>query len=259
MSYQSECAPNRPPIKEESLSEVIAFIRDTEVVFEKQADRQLIEEATWLMCEVHADQAPRSDGRPYVEHPLEVARTVLWSLEKPDTTSIIAALLHDSVEDQADKLAEKLDGHLPLTDSKPRAIMYLHNRFGPEVAETVNSLSNPDFETELAALGLEYSKNAKNTLYIQHVTEAIENTRVLAIKLADYSRNGFMLDEVLDKERRLNLSAKYLPLNRVFINKLQSNEPDGLSSHARINYLRKLYQVEASMQRRLVQAGQLVL
>src|ERR1039457_5214744 len=61
---------------------------------------QAILQAASFAAEKHA--APRRKGaaaEPYVNHLLEVAHLVSTALSEPDTNLVIAALLHDVIED----------------------------------------------------------------------------------------------------------------------------------------------------------------
>ncbi len=216
-------------------SEVFANLQPSTVVmaqeFQKKLDhtfegdqRQRIEEALLLSCEVHADQADRSDGTPYVEHPLQVANNVLEALEEPDAEVIIAALLHDSVEDQAKKLAQKLQPDVSKTHYEYVALRYIDERFGERVAKIVAALTNPDFDEALADNGHDITAENKNKLYMHHVTEAIEDPDVLLIKLFDFAENTLRLHEVVDVSRRLYLARKYTPVIDVFIARLQRGD-----------------------------------
>ena len=50
----------------------------------------------------HARQKRKgADGEPYINHLLEVAHLVAMSLEQADTNLLMAALLHDTIEDTA--------------------------------------------------------------------------------------------------------------------------------------------------------------
>ena len=60
-------------------------------------DRKAIRKAFDLALDLHAEQR-RKSGEPYIYHPISVARVVAGELGL-DTTSIICALLHDTVED----------------------------------------------------------------------------------------------------------------------------------------------------------------
>lgn len=204
----------------DTFDKVVEFQRDLDSTFEG-FEREITEEALLLMCEVHADQKDRPDGTPYIEHPLGVARNVLNSLENPDFESVVSALLHDSVEDQAQKLAEKLlVGDRGATEQE-RALRYIGQQFGERVQKTVASLTNPDFEAELIKQEQEVNTENKNRLYAEHVKEAIENPDVLPIKLFDFAENALRLNEVTDPARHLKLARKYAPVVSVFIDRLR--------------------------------------
>jgi (p)ppGpp synthase/HD superfamily hydrolase len=65
------------------------------------AVRQVLAAATFA-AEKHADQRRKgAAAEPYVNHLLEVAHLVSESLTEPDTNVVVAALLHDVVEDTA--------------------------------------------------------------------------------------------------------------------------------------------------------------
>lgn len=204
-----------------SLEKITVFQQELDAVFEGE-ERRRTEEALRLMCEVHADQTPRPDGVPYVEHPLEVAREVLKSLEEPDSELVIAALLHDSVEDQAAKLAAKLGSH-ENQNEETRALRYIGDRFGVRVAGVVSLLTKPDFEAELKAKGKEVNRENKNELYATHIEAAIQDPDVFPVKLFDFAKNALQLANVTDPARRLRLTRKYLPVVEIFIQHLQKD------------------------------------
>ena len=64
--------------------------------FKINCDMELLEKAYMFSNEAHFGQL-RESGEPYIVHPVEVA-IILAELEL-DCVSIIAALLHDTVED----------------------------------------------------------------------------------------------------------------------------------------------------------------
>src|SRR5260370_32029066 len=71
------------------------------------ADAARILDALELMVELHLEQAPRPDGTPYIEHPLAVASQILDAMAYQDPEVVMAALLHDAVEDQSARLAQQ--------------------------------------------------------------------------------------------------------------------------------------------------------
>jgi guanosine-3',5'-bis(diphosphate) 3'-pyrophosphohydrolase len=75
--------------------------------------------AAALAEELHTGQR-RPDGQPYITHVVEVARLVLSWCPDADAAALVTALLHDAVEDQAARLAERgPDTMHPPSESKP--------------------------------------------------------------------------------------------------------------------------------------------
>ncbi len=181
---------------------------------EKEAFKKKIKDALELALEIHKDQKPRPDG-PYVNHILRVSNRIIEEYGIKDPELVIAALLHDSVEDQAEKLA-LLVNDTTLTSNREKALLSIKNNFGERVEKIVLKLSNPEPESE----GL--SPEEKNIIYKKHVEEAIEDSDVLPIKLSDFSDNALNLEAVSDPIRRLKLSKKYLPVMEVFIDRLDN-------------------------------------
>ncbi|MGH7868192.1 MAG: HD domain-containing protein, partial [Candidatus Dormibacteraceae bacterium] len=96
----------------------------------KPAEQELVQQAYECAVSAHAGQQ-RLTGEAYVEHPLEVAN-ILSGL-RLDAPTVIAALLHDTVEDTDLTLAD------------------VRKRFGSEVArlvEGVTKLSRISFRTD---------------------------------------------------------------------------------------------------------------
>src|SRR5688500_16787180 len=63
----------------------------------QKGDKKLIREAFEMALEAHKDMR-RKSGEPYIYHPLAVARIGVEEIGL-STTSIVCALLHDTVED----------------------------------------------------------------------------------------------------------------------------------------------------------------
>lgn len=180
-----------------------------------------------LMLELHMDQKDRPDGTP--SYPLDVALRVFDHLEKPNGDLLVAALMHDTVEDQAAKLA-KMAPVFPggyqvgLTDAQI-ALNVIGAMYGGRVRRIVAALSNEDTDAIAIAEGVDPKDkaaftNRKNELYAEHVGAAIQNPDVVLIKLFDFSANALRLDEVTDPDRKLKLLAKYTPVVPRFIDRL---------------------------------------
>ncbi|SNT52342.1 GTP pyrophosphokinase [Asanoa hainanensis] len=108
----------------------------------------------------------RKSGEPFITHPLAVAQ-ILAELGM-DTTTLVAALLHDTVEDTRYTL-QALDGD-----------------FGPEVAHLVDGVTKFDKAF--------YGKAAEAETIRKMLVAAGKDVRVLIIKLADRLHNMRTLD-----------------------------------------------------------------
>ena len=127
-----------------------------------KASTGLIEQAYRLAAGAHEGQY-RKSGDPYITHPLAVA-TIVADLGLDEDT-VVAALLHDAVEDTGVDLRE------------------LETDFNPTVASIVDGvtkLERLDFET----------KEAQQAATIRKMLVAVaEDLRVLIIKLSDRLHN----------------------------------------------------------------------
>jgi len=136
----------------------------------------------------HGEQK-RADGDPYFAHPLEVA-AILTDLKLDDAT-IVAALLHDTVED---------------TDATHEEI---REKFGPEISRLVEGL------TKIKQLDLVSKKAAQAENLRKLLLAMAEDVRVLLVKLADRLHNMRTLG-VMREEKRARISAEtmdiYAPL-----------------------------------------------
>jgi GTP pyrophosphokinase len=108
----------------------------------------------------------RKSGEPYITHPLAVAQ-ILADLGM-DTMTLVAALLHDTVEDT----------HYTL--------QALRGDFGPEVAHLVDGVTKFD--------KMFYGKDAEAETVRKMIVAAGRDVRVLIIKLADRLHNMRTLD-----------------------------------------------------------------
>ena len=144
----------------------------------KKYDLEKIQKAYEYAAALHEGQF-RASGEPYISHPLAVAEIVA-GLEL-DTDSICAALLHDTVEDCADK-----------TDLKE-----IQKLFGGDVALLVDGL------TKLISLEIE----DKEEQHIENLRKMLlamaKDVRVIFIKLCDRLHNMRTLDAKKEHKRRL--------------------------------------------------------
>lgn len=147
-------------------------------------DSRLIRKAFNIAVEAHKDQR-RKTGEPYIYHPIAVARICAEEIGL-GTTSVVAALLHDTVEDT----------DLTLDDVK--------DLFGPTVATIIDGLtkiSGMQFQTD--------SVQAEN--FRKVLMTLAQDVRVILIKLADRLHNMRTLDSMArDKQLKIASETSYL-------------------------------------------------
>lgn len=133
----------------------------------------------------------RKSGEEYICHPVAVAEIVA-GLEL-DTDSICAALLHDTLEDCADKID----------------IEKIKKEFGTQVAELVDGL------TKLVQIRIEDKEDAHMESLRKMFLAMAKDVRVIFIKLADRLHNMRTLDAQPENKRRtiaLETMHVYAPL-----------------------------------------------
>jgi len=118
----------------------------------------------------------RASGEPYITHPIAVAQQcALWRL---DAQALMAALLHDALED--------------CSVSKPELIEH----FGPQVTELVDGL------TKLVKLDSMSREHNQAESFRKMLLATARDVRVILIKLADRSHNMRTLGNVPPQKRR---------------------------------------------------------
>jgi guanosine-3',5'-bis(diphosphate) 3'-pyrophosphohydrolase len=143
--------------------------------YNPDTNEDLLNRAYVYAMKAHGAQT-RASGDPYFSHPLEVA-AILTALKLDDAT-IVAALLHDTIEDTEATRAE------------------IDQIFGHEIGALVEGL------TKLKRLEL-VSREAKQAENLRKLLLAIaDDVRVLLIKLADRLHNMRTLEFVPPASRR---------------------------------------------------------
>ena len=141
------------------------------------AEVEKIRQAFQFGAEAHEGQR-RASGEPYIHHPAQVAR--ILAEMRLDHETIIAALLHDVIEDT------------------PTAKPQIATRFGHAVAELVDGVS------KLTHLTFESRAEAQAENFRKMLMAMARDLRVMLIKLADRVHNMRTLDALpLDKQRRI--------------------------------------------------------
>jgi GTP diphosphokinase / guanosine-3',5'-bis(diphosphate) 3'-diphosphatase len=141
----------------------------------KPSDVGRIEEAYRFSDSAHHGQF-RQSGHPYISHPVAVAEIVAdWQL---DAQAVMAALLHDVMEDTAVSKQE------------------ITERFGKPVAELVDGLSKLD------RIEFQSQADAQAENFRKMLLAMARDVRVILIKLADRLHNMRTLEAVTPEQRR---------------------------------------------------------
>ncbi|MBC7333024.1 MAG: bifunctional (p)ppGpp synthetase/guanosine-3',5'-bis(diphosphate) 3'-pyrophosphohydrolase [Actinobacteria bacterium] len=139
-----------------------------------QVDLELLKKA-YLIAKKYHDGQCRKSGEPFIVHPLEVAK-ILADIEM-DQTSIIAALLHDLVEDTEYSLEK------------------INKEFGSEIANIINGVTKLD----------KIVFTSKEEQQVENLRKMIiamaEDVRIILVKLADRLHNMRTLSP-FNKEKR---------------------------------------------------------
>lgn len=166
-------------------------------------DLDKIAQALDFAAQAHAGQK-RKSGEDYIYHPIEVAKILV--AYDCDTDSIIAALLHDTVEDTAVTLEQ------------------VRKLFGEEVSSLVDGL------TKLGKIYFSSQEEQQIENLRKMLLAMAKDIRVILIKLADRLHNMRTLDGQPDKRRReiaLETIEVYAPLaHRLGIQNLKSELED---------------------------------
>ncbi len=143
------------------MNSLLGYLSESVISHNPGVDITKIELAYEVADKAHTGQS-RKSGEPYITHPLAVAE-ILADIGLDEAT-IIAALLHDTVEDTDYTLAD------------------LKRDFGDEVAALVDGVTKLD--------KLTYGPNAEAETLRKMVVAMSRDIRVLVIKLADRLHNA---------------------------------------------------------------------
>jgi GTP pyrophosphokinase len=152
--------------------------------YNPHTDEDLLNRAYVYAMRAHGQQK-RASGDPYFTHPLEVA-AILTELRLDDAT-IVAAVLHDTIEDTGATRAE------------------IDTLFGPEIGSLVDGL------TKLKKLDLVSKRAAQAENFRKLLLAISEDVRVLLVKLADRLHNMRTLHYV-SPEKRARIAEETLDI-----------------------------------------------
>lgn len=173
------------PLTEEARSNLLRAISYLPV-----AERKMVMRACLFGEAAHMFDK-RKSGEPYITHPIAVAEILAGFRLDQDT--IIAAILHDTVEDTVVSLRS------------------LSDNFGKGVAQLVDGV------TKLKSSAMSKQESQAATFH-KILTATLDNPRVLLIKLADRLHNMSTLDAVPPEKQRRTAQETlnfYIPLARI--------------------------------------------
>lgn len=154
----------------------------------KEGDSAVIKKAFYMAVDAHKDMR-RKSGEPYIYHPIAVAQICVDEIGL-GTTSIVAALLHDVVEDT----------HITLK--------HIEETFGKNVARIIDGLTKIAGNFDVGT-----SQQAENFRKI--LVTLTTDVRVILIKLADRLHNMRTLDNMA-RDKQLKIASEtiyiYAPL-----------------------------------------------
>jgi len=160
------------------------------------AEAEQVRRAYRFADEAHLGQI-RASGEPYITHPIAVAaQCAEWKL---DVQALMAALLHDAIEDCG--------------VTKPQLI----ERFGPAVAELVDGLTKLD--------KLQFTTREENQAesFRKMLLAMARDVRVILIKLADRTHNMRTLADV-PREKWARISSETLDIYAPIAHRLGLNQ-----------------------------------
>ena len=171
----------------------------------KKGDKAMLRHAFEMAVEAHKDMR-RKSGEPYILHPLAVARIVVEEIGL-GVTSVICALLHDTVEDT----------EITLED--------IEHEFNTYIAKIIDGLTKISNVVDIKADTTVQAENFRKIL----LTLA-DDPRVILIKLADRLHNMRTLDS-MSREKQLKISSEttyiYAPLaHRLGLYEIKSEMED---------------------------------
>lgn len=169
----------------------------------KEGDAKLIKRAFTIALEAHKNMR-RKSGEPFIFHPLTVAEICVEEIGL-GTTSIVAALMHDVVEDTDIELAD------------------IDRMFGKKIASIVDGL------TKIRGV-FEYGTSAQAENFRKMLFTLSDDVRVILIKLADRLHNMRTLDS-MPRHKQLKVASEtiylYAPLaHRLGLNAIKTELED---------------------------------
>ena len=160
-----------------------------------KADLKLVREAYKFADEAHLGQF-RASGQPYITHPIAVAGLCAdWKL---DAQAIMAALMHDTIEDQGVTKTELIE------------------KFGAPTAELVDGL------TKLDKLQFNTREESQAESFRKMLLAMARDVRVILVKLADRLHNMRTM-QAMAPSKRMRIARETLDIYAPIAHRLGLN------------------------------------
>ncbi|MDC2978668.1 bifunctional (p)ppGpp synthetase/guanosine-3',5'-bis(diphosphate) 3'-pyrophosphohydrolase [Pelagibacteraceae bacterium] len=147
------------------------------------AEKDKVRHALRLSELAHSNQL-RKSGDPFITHPLEVAK-ILTSI-KLDADSIVAGLLHDTLEDTNLNIEE------------------INKNFGNQIVELVDGL------TKINKYSLKVNNQKFGENYKKLILATTKDLRVILVKLADRLHNMRTIQFIKDENKKTRIALETL-------------------------------------------------
>lgn len=235
------------PLKALDASELAQtlYFEGREAGFDDHSLRASIALASILHAHQTRSNRGHHDTTPYIEHPLRNSLRLV-RLGVKDQDVIVAAVLHDTVEDGARQYVKKFRSDLDVDEISCRQILsqHIYDTYGKKVQRLVESVTN-DYLTDVDKSNM--TQQDKNDRYYNHVVNNVRgDPDVLMVKLTDFIDNatGLYHNDVEGREEKtVRQVEKYQPLIQVFRDEVQGSA-NSISKKSRNEILRKLDNTE---------------
>jgi GTP pyrophosphokinase/guanosine-3',5'-bis(diphosphate) 3'-pyrophosphohydrolase len=182
------------PVEPDEVSSFAALI--DKLGYLSKAELKLVRAAYKFADEAHLGQF-RASGQPYITHPIAVAGLVAdWKL---DAQAVMAALMHDTIEDQGVTKTELIE------------------KFGAPTAELVDGL------TKLDKLQFNTREEGQAESFRKMLLAMARDVRVILIKLADRLHNMRTM-QAMAPERRQRIARETLDIYAPIAHRLGLNQ-----------------------------------
>lgn len=178
------------PIGESPEEDAKLFLQAAKNRLGEDCDHEILEKAFWFCVNSHSE-VTRKSGRPYYSHPVKVALLVINIFPICDNETIVASLLHDTIEDVEDVTYKRVE-----------------KEFGKTIADIVDGVTKISFENSSKIIGKAYT-------YKKIFTALAKDIRIILVKLADRLHNIrtlHYLKESKQKEIALETINFYTPI-----------------------------------------------